>query len=318
MKSLRLLAPVMVLVSAAGVAGQRQLVEGIVVRVNDRILTTADIRQRAAERAAETGKPFPQEAYPDLVQQAADELCILERAAELKLEISNDEVNAAVQQLREDNHVPDDAAFESMLRSSGLTLESLKARLRESILIQRLIKREVGDLPITEEELRQRYEGEKDKFMIGERAHLEHIVIPLAADRNDLEAKLADARRLVAAARASGDFKALVEKEVAAGQGSGGDLGIVVIEDLRSEVRDAVVSLKVGEIADPFTSRAGIHVVQLIARIPPSPKPFEEVEGEMRRQELDQRYRSHINSVVTALKKRYVVETHPELMATIK
>lgn len=318
MKSLRLLALVMVLVSAAGVAGQRQLVEGIVVRVNDRILTTADIRQRAAERTAETGKPFPQEAYPDLVQQAADELCILERAAELKLEISNDEVNAAVQQLREDNHVPDDAAFESMLRSSGLTLESLKARLRESILIQRLIKREVGDLPITEEEMRQRYEGEKDKFMIGERAHLEHIVIPLAADRNDLEAKLAGARRLVAAARASGDFKALVEKEVAAGQGSGGDLGIVVIEDLRPEVRDAVVSLKVGEISDPFTSRAGVHVVQLIARIPPSPKPFEEVEGEMRRQELDQRYRSHINSVVTALKKRYVVETHPELMATIK
>ncbi|OFV79918.1 MAG: hypothetical protein A2Y78_11685 [Acidobacteria bacterium RBG_13_68_16] len=308
----------MLLEGAAPLAGQRQLVEGIVVRVNDRILTTADIRQRATERASETGKPFPQEAYLDLVQQAADELCILERAAELKLEISNDEVNAAVQQLREENHVPDDAAFESMLRGSGLTLEGLKARLRDTILIQRLIKREVGDLPITEEELRQRYQQEKDKFMIGERAHLEHIVIPVAADRSDLEARLAAARRLVAAARASGDFKALVEKEVAAGQGSGGDLGIVVIEDLRPEVRDAVVKLKAGEISDPFTSRAGIHAVQLIERIPPSPKPFEELEGQLRQQELDERYRSHINSVVTELKKRYIVETHPEFMATIK
>jgi parvulin-like peptidyl-prolyl isomerase len=308
----------MLLGGAAPLAGQRQLVEGIVVRVNDRILTTADIRQRATERASETGKPFPQEAYLDLVQQAADELCILERAAELKLEISNDEVNAAVQQLREENHVPDDAAFESMLRGSGLTLEGLKARLRDTILIQRLIKREVGDLPITEEELRQRYQQEKDKFMIGERAHLEHIVIPVAADRSDLEARLAAARRLVAAARASGDFKALVEKEVAAGQGSGGDLGIVVIEDLRPEVRDAVVKLKAGEISDPFTSRAGIHAVQLIERIPPSPKPFEELEGQLRQQELDERYRSHINSVVTELKKRYIVETHPEFMATIK
>ena len=318
MKGIRLLALVMLLEGAAPLAGQRQLVEGIVVRVNDRILTTADIRQRATERASETGKPFPQEAYLDLVQQAADELCILERAAELKLEISNDEVNAAVQQLREENHVPDDAAFESMLRGSGLTLEGLKARLRDTILIQRLIKREVGDLPITEEELRQRYQQEKDKFMIGERAHLEHIVIPVAADRSDLEARLAAARRLVAAARASGDFKALVEKEVAAGQGSGGDLGIVVIEDLRPEVRDAVVKLKAGEISDPFTSRAGIHAVQLIERIPPSPKPFEELEGQLRQQELDERYRSHINSVVTELKKRYIVETHPEFMATIK
>jgi len=318
MKGTRLLALVMLLGGAAPLAGQRQLVEGIVVRVNDRILTTADIRQRASERASETGKPFLQEAYPDLVQQAADELCILERAAELKLEISNDEVNAAVQQLREENHVPDDAAFETMLRGSGLTLEGLKARLRDNILIQRLMKREVGDLPITEEELRQRYQQEKDKFMIGERAHLEHIVIPVAADRSDLEARLAAARRLVAAARASGDFKALVEKEVAAGQGSGGDLGIVVIEDLRPEVRDAVVKLKAGEISDPFTSRAGIHAVQLIERIPPSPKPFEELEGQLRQQELDERYRSHINSVVTELKKRFIVETHPELMTTIK
>jgi len=318
MKGLKLIASLMVLGGATPLAAQRQLVEGIVVRVNDRILTTADIRQRASERASEVGKPFPQEAFPDLVQQAADELCILERAAELKLEVSNDEVNAAVQQLREDNHVPDDAAFETMLRGSGLTLEGLKARLRDTILIQRLIKREVGDLPITEEEWRQRYERGKGKFMIGERAHLEHIGLPVVADRSDLEAKLADARRLVAAARASGDFKALVETEVAAGRGSGGDLGIVVIEDLRPEVRDAVLKLKVGEISDPFSSRAGIHVVQLIERIPPSPKPFAEMEGQLRQQELDERYRSHINSVVTELKKRFIVETHPELMATIK
>jgi hypothetical protein len=33
---------------------------------------------------------------------------------------------------------------------------------------------------------------------------------------------------------------------------------------------------------------------------------------------MDQRYRSHLASVVAELKKRYVVETHPELMATTK
>jgi parvulin-like peptidyl-prolyl isomerase len=318
MKGIRVLTLATLLVGAPAFAAERQLVEGIVVRVNDRILTTADIRQRATERATETGKEIPAAAYADLVQQAADELCILERATELKLEISDEELNAAVQQLRADNRVPDDAAFEKMLHASGLTLEGLKSRLRESMLIQRLIKREVGDLPITEEELRQRYAREKDKYMIGERAHLEHIVMPLAADRTDLEAKLAAARRLVAAARASGDFKVLVEREVAAGQVSGGDLGILVMEDLRPEVRDAVLKLKPGEVSDPFISSTGVHVVQLIERIPPSPKPFEEVESELRQQELDQRYRSHITSVVTELKKRYVVETHPELLATTK
>jgi len=306
------------LVATAALAAPGQLVEGIVVRVNDRILTTADMRQRAAERAAETGIPVPPTAYPELVQEAADELCILERAAELKLEVSNEEVNAAIKQLRDRNNVPDDATFEKMLTGMGLTLDDLKARVRNNILIQRLLQREVGDLPITEEELRQRYEREKSSFMIGERVHLEHIVLPVLADRSDLDAQLAAARRLVAAARASGDFLTLAKQEVAAGRGSGGDLGTLLLTDLRPEVRDAVATMKPGEISEPFTSSAGVHAVRLVERIPPTVRPFSEVEKDLRERETETRYRQHLDSVVAELKKRYIVETHPELLATSK
>ncbi len=306
------------LAATAALAAPTQLVEGIVVRVNDRILTTADMRQRAAERAAETGIQVPPTAYPELVQEAADELCILERAAELKLEVSNEEVNAAIKQLRERNNVPDDATFEKMLSGMGLTLDDLKGRVRNNILIQRLLQREVGELPITEEELRQRYEKEKSSFMIGERVHLEHIVFPVLADRSNLDAQLAAARRLAAAARASGDFLTLVKQEVAAGNGSGGDLGTLLLTDLRAEVRDAVATMKPGEISEPFTSSAGVHVVRLVERIAPTVRPFAEVEKDLRERETERRYREHLDSVVAELKKRYIVETHPELLATSK
>jgi peptidyl-prolyl cis-trans isomerase SurA len=318
MKGLKLLGLLAVLAGVPAFPSDRHLVEGIVVRVNDRILTTADMKQRLADTAAEAGKPVPPASYPEFVQQAADELCILERAAELKLEVSDEEIKARIAQLRQDNHVTDDASFDAMLRSSGLTLETLKARLRDATLVQRLLSREVGDLPITEEELRQRYERDKAKFMIGERVHLEHIVMPVNAGGSGLESTLALARRLAAAARASGNFKALVEAEVAAGRGTGGDLGVVVVADLRPEVQAVVSQLKVGEVSDPFTSSAGVHVVQLLERIPPTARPFSEVENELRQQELEQRYRARLADVVTELKKRYVVETHPELMATIK
>jgi parvulin-like peptidyl-prolyl isomerase len=318
MKATKALTLTMLLVGVAASAADRQLVEGIVVRVNDRILTTADMRQRAAERSAETGRPFPPNAYPDLVQEAADELCMLERANELKLEVPDEEVNASVKQLRIQNNVPDEATFEKTLREMGLTLQELKSQLRDSILVNRLLRREVGDLPITEQELRQRYAREKDHFMIGERVHLEHLVIPLAPDESDLDAKLAAARRLVAAARASGDFKALVQHEVEAGHGSGGDLGTLLVTDLRPEVRDAVAKLKPGEVSDPFTSSAGVHIIRLVERMPPTVKPFEQVEEELRDGELAERYRSHLAAVVAELKKRYIVEVHPELMATTK
>jgi parvulin-like peptidyl-prolyl isomerase len=122
----------------------------------------------------------------------------------------------------------------------------------------------------------------------------------------------------VAAARSGGDFKALVQAEVDAGHGTGGDLGTVLTADMRGEVRDVVAKLKAGEISDPFTSPAGVHIVRLLERIPPTVKPFNDVEEELRQRELSDRYRSHLSSVVTELKKRYVLEVHPELMTASK
>lgn len=307
-----------IILATTAAAAERHLVEGIVVRVNDRILTTADIRERAREQGAESGKPVTPDQYPALIQEAADEMCMLERANELKLEVSSEELNAAIQQLREQNHVPDDATFEKQLHDLGLTIEGLRTRVRDNILVSRLLKHELGDLPITEAELRQRFDREKDRFTIGERVHLEHIVLPVAADKSDEAATLAAARRLVAAARAGGDFKALVQEEVKAGRGTGGDLGTVLVTDMRSEVRDAIAKLKPGEISDPFESPAGIHVVQVIERIPPTVRPFKDVEDELRESELAERYRAHLSDVVAELKKRYSVETHPELMTEAK
>ena len=307
-----------IILATAAAAAESHLVEGIVVRVNDRILTTTDIRDRAKEQAAETSKPVTPDQYPALIQEAADEMCMLERANELKLEVSSEELNAAIQQLREQNHVPDDAAFEKQLRDLGLTVEGLRTRVRDNILVSRLLKHELGDLPITEAELRQRFDREKDKFTIGERVHLEHIVLPVAADKSDEATTLAAARRLVAAARSGGDFKALVQQEVKAGRATGGDLGIVLVTDMRSEVRDAIAKLKPGEISDPFESPAGVHVVQVIERIPPTVRPFKEVEDELRNSELADRYQAHLSSVVAELKKRYSIETHPELMTEAK
>jgi hypothetical protein len=47
---------VLLLLLAAPAAAEKRLLEAIVVRVNERILTVSDLRQRAVERAAETGK----------------------------------------------------------------------------------------------------------------------------------------------------------------------------------------------------------------------------------------------------------------------
>jgi parvulin-like peptidyl-prolyl isomerase len=295
----------------------RQIVDAIVVRVNDRIITVTGMRQRAAEHAAERGQPVPVEAYPMLVQEAADELCLLERGAELKVEISDEEIDAAIQQLKEQNRVPDDETFARMLRELGLSLPRLRQRLHDNIMVNRVLSHEVGELPLTEEEVRQRYERDKENYAVPERFALEHIVYPVAPDRSDLQLKLARARRLVAAARAGGSFLDLVTQETALGDATGGDLGVLVLTDLRPEVRDVVAAMKPGDISEPFVSAIGVHVGRLRERLPASYKPFSEVAEELRNRELDERYRNRLRGVVDGLKTRYVVVVHPELFTPV-
>ena len=298
--------------AALAVAAERQLIEGIVVRVNDRILTVADMRKRLAERVAETGAAPTPELYATLVRDAADDLCVLERAIELKIEIEEQEISDQIAGLREQNKIESDQQFEETLRGMGLTVDGLRARLREQMLISRVLSREVGNVPVTDEELRQRYSREQESYRVPEQVHLEHLVFPIGLQEGDAARTLARAQQLVAAVRSGRDFGAVLKEETERGAASGGDLGTVAVPDLRSEVRDAVAALKPGEVADPFRTSAGVHVVRLVERIPAGTKPFAEVAADLRQREMADRYRNKMRGVVDDLKKRYVVEVHPE------
>lgn len=290
-----------------------EVVEGIVVRVNERILTVRDMQRRALERAAELGTPISPSDYPALVQEAADELCLLERAQELKIEISSEEVDQAITQLRQNNRIDSEAAFDAMLREMGLSLATLRARLRDTITINRTLQKEVGEIPITDQELRARWERERDAYMLPEKVHIVHVVFAAESDQGR-ERALSRARRLLAAARSGAAFAALVADEVAGGTASGGDLGELPLADLRAEVRQALQALKPGEISEPFLTPTGVHVVQLIAHIPATVKPFTpELREELGQRELAERYQGRLRMVVDNLKKRYVVQTRPEL-----
>ncbi|HNX50441.1 MAG TPA: peptidyl-prolyl cis-trans isomerase [Thermoanaerobaculaceae bacterium] len=299
---------------ATCLAAERTLVEGIVVRVNERVLTTRDMGRRIAERAGEIGRPLTGEEVQALVREIADDLCLLERASELKVDAEEQDVDAALGRLREQNQVKDEAAFQESLKNMGITLDQLRERVRENIVINRLLSREVPRPQVTEEELKQRFSREESRYQIPERVHIEHLILTVGPDAGDEERVLASARRLAAAARASGDFQALVKSEVDAGRGTGGDLGVVAVPDLRKEVATAVATLKPGEISEPFRTANGVHVVHLVERLAAAVRPFNEVADELRYREEDERYRGHITDIVRDLKKRYIVEIHSELL----
>jgi peptidyl-prolyl cis-trans isomerase SurA len=303
------------LLAAAPVRAEKQLLEGIVVRVNERIVTTHDFARRLQEREAESGKPLTTAQLPAMVDEAVADLCLLERAGELKIEVEDADVDNAVKGLKEQNGVTDDTSFENTLRSMGLTVAGLRARLRETITINRVLSKEVGNLPLTEAELKARYERDKDSFRLPDTVHLYHVIFAIDTEPDSEQRAMSAANRLAAAVRAGEDFAKLAGEQIASGKATGGDLGLVRVPDLRKEVGDAIATLKPGELSQPFKTATGVHLVKVLARVAASVKPFADVVEELRDKEIGERYRARMTGIVEGLKKRYIVETHPELVS---
>jgi SurA-like N-terminal domain len=139
------------------------------IRVGDRILTVRDFNQAFEITKADYPHNLRKEpevfrnAQLRLLNQLVVEMVILERAEELGLSVSDEELNKAVAEIKSD--YPEDT-FEQTLLESAVVYESWEARLKTRMLIQKVIDSELKDrIVITPEDIARYYERNfKDKI----------------------------------------------------------------------------------------------------------------------------------------------------------
>jgi len=306
------------LVAAAAAAGDRVVIEALLVRVNDRIMTITDFQRRLEVELSQIPEPpsgDELESYiRSLFDAVVDEMILLERAAEKRLTIDDDQVDNAIDNLREQNNLQDDAAFEEALQSAGLTTEDLRDRFRHSMLLQRTAQSEVTLTEITEQELLQRYEEEKEeRYRVPPMVELEQLFFPIAADSADRAEVVQRARGLVERVRSGSDLRAeatLAGIEVQ-------QLGAIPEGDLRPDLKQTIDDMGENDITDPLETGGGVQVIRLIERRPASFQSFEEVKEAIRREVSMSAYQQETRAVVERLKGEYLVEINEQRLQEI-
>lgn len=296
-------------------AQDRTVLEGILVRVNDRIITISDFTKRLQTELSQIQTAPTEEEIQQLTQmlltEMVDELVLLERATEKNIEVNDKMVDQALQNLREENNLLEDEAWEQAVESSGLTLEQLRDRYRRTILLQRAVQSEVRPLEITEEELRQLYQQQIENYAVPEKVVLEQVFI--SSGDSTVDEAVRRANGMVARVRDGADLKA--EATLAGSQLQ--DLGAIPVEDCRPELRAALEGLEDGDVADPMVVPGGVQVILLVETIPAGYQPFEEVENDIRRQVSADSYESQTRGLVEKLKKEYLVEVYEDRLAIV-
>ncbi|WP_298438469.1 peptidylprolyl isomerase, partial [Geobacter sp.] len=89
---------------------------------------------------------------------------------------------------------------------------------------------------------------------------------------------------------------------------NGGDLGTFRKEDILPEFEESLTRMKPGEVSDLINTPTGLHILKLEARIPGTPKPFEQVKGEIEDILYRKKSEERFNQWVADLRKGAAIE----------
>ncbi len=298
-------------------ASERIMLEGILVRVNDRIITVSEFSERVrvelSQMPAAPGGDELRQFTEMLLNEMVNELVLLERATEKKVIVEERALDSAIENLREENELQDDAVWQEALDSTGLTEDALRERYRRTMLLQRAVQGDVRPVEITEEELRRAYEADKERYSVPAKVELEQVFLPDEGSSGGAAGNLRRSEGLVSRVREGADLKA---EAILAGAELQ-DLGQIPIEDCRPDLKAAIEGLAEGEVADPLTVPGGVQIIRLAQRIPAGFEPFETIEPELRRERSAETYESQTRGLVEKLKREYLVEVHSDRLVLV-
>lgn len=284
-------------------AGRKVVVERVVAVINDSIILASELEARLVAvrgEAMQIADPRERERrLSKLTSQVLDEMVneelIVQAAQEAKVEVDSSEVQAALDEIKQNNNL-DDEGLKAALAAQGYTLSNYKNDLRRQIMRLRAVNQLVAPkVQVTEEDVRARYAEMQRRSQSVSAVQLAHILFRLPDHPTEQQLAEAKDKAAKAMARVQGgeDFTKVAAEmsEDDSTKATGGQLGWFQRGSINPEWESIVFSMEKGDVRGPITGQQGLHVFQVTEVKNTELKPFadmkEQLMRELRRRELD-------------------------------
>ena len=321
-----LLLPTLLSVLALSATSRPALAEEInrvVLRVNDEILTLYDYERRRSQEIngiLEDVNLSPADRQDRLgnVPKAVmfgvyREMLLESHASRTGTTVTEREIDATIDNMREQQGIPTNEELKQALAASGMTLEDLRENIRQEILLSQVIRRDVtSKIEVPEDELRAYYRNNTEEFRVPEERRLEELIV-LEESGLAGEELAQKARALYDEIQAGAEFAAVAETY----QGQGVSTGIIELGwlkrgDLGSAIDGAAFGLEVGQVSEPVDGRGGFHILHLLEVRGGEILPYGEVEEHIIAVERNRRFGKQLNEFMADLAETsYIVEDVP-------
>lgn len=249
------------------------LLDRIAAVVNDGVVmkSQVDAQMAAVTKRLEAQKvSLPPRSV--LEKQILDRLILQEieeqRAKRIGLVITDEQLNAAMQDIAVRNKIPFDQ-LPTALAAQGIDYKQYRESLRKELTLEALRERDViSRIVVTPREIDQ-YLARENSAASNDEFDISHILIsvPAGASPAQIDKITRKADGIVAQARAGENFARLaIANSDSAKALEGGDLGWRKGSQLPDYILRLVTKMKPGEIGGPVRTPSGFHIIRLNAK----------------------------------------------------
>jgi len=291
------------------------IADRIVAVVNNDAITQGELHESIVlyrQENRETSGPSDDELAKQFLNKLIDNRLQLQEAEREKVTVEDEEVTEELTERMKKFGATTMEQFTKMVRDQGLSLESIRKHLRDSLLTAKVVHRKVRlRVSVTDRDIDRYFEENRPKLEVGLGYHARHILVQ-PEDVNS-EAAWEQAKRRAEGLRAQilegGDFAELAKafsRDATAAEG--GDLGTLKRGELAQDIETRILSLQPGEISAPYRSSLGWHIFRLVSKDTLEGDGLVRVRQQIRDILLRQKFEARQEAWLKEIKQRAIIE----------
>jgi peptidyl-prolyl cis-trans isomerase SurA len=266
MKLLNVAAAALMVALSSAAPASAQNAEGVAAIVNDAVISTFDVRQRATlllvSAGIESTPEMQQRARAQALRDLIDERLQLQEAAEFEILITPEQIDRRLADIARQNQTDLDG-LARQLATDGVSLSTLRTQIEADIAWQRLIsgmygsRVRVSETEIRETQARIAANATRPQYQISE------IFLPAESEAEFGEMQQG-AMRLLQEMQRGAPFPLVARQFSAApSAAAGGDLGWIASTELAPEIQPVAAQLQPGQVSLPIRTPTGVYIIAM-------------------------------------------------------
>ncbi len=313
-----------------------------IIKVNDGIITESMFKETLEKSYNLSGQKDNEDNKGDLknkliylihknrvINDLIAKQLIKQEAEKRQIKVEEPEIDKVIDKLAKS--MGGEERFKASLALNKVSKDALRKDIKANLLEKKLVNSLIGDKKITEEEVKEFYEKNKEKtFRHDEEVRASHILVSASEDdiinrikseNSDKELSQEEIKEKVegrikqAKEKAKDIYKELKDNpdkfaeyakqysEDPASASKGGDLGFFSKNEMVDEFSKAAFSTKPGKLSDIVKTQFGYHIIKVIDRKEAGITPFDEVKHNIERYLEDRRKMESFSKLMDTAKE---------------